>query len=405
VVWSPDGVRLAVIGDLGIAMLDAGTLDTLWRENYASEVPQMLFSLDGRTLVIADGLGYVTFYAADTGEFLKELEIDGPIAISPDGSTLAYAIGGGIQLLDWQNEQEGLFLESAEGTGVIVTLDFSADGKQLMAGSWDQSFQVWQMEDGKRTRTLDGPYPPDGQSYCNSGYGSQGNILALVCYTPVDDYQTIIYEVWLWDMNNDQKQNVVQFVDKTQQGYYSFTAAPDRQMLGLFVAGKLELWNVAKGFSLNSKLPTARTNRLAFNPADGGKTLVAWDAGGLEIWDVTTQALLRERSEWIGSVNVVAFSPAGDGRLLAAGNSLGEVQLWDVHSGQKRNTLQSGGQVSSLAFNRDGSLLAADGDQSAWVWQMGGEDPAGEKAQPLAEYPSARRWMRWPSARMAAFWF
>ena len=386
VAWSPDGKRLAVIGDLGIVMLDAETLATLWKHDYTSDFPQMLFNLDGQLLVIADGLGYVTFYESATGQFLKELEITGPIAISPDGVTLAYGSDWGVQLLDWEAEQEGLFLESAEGVGPVYTLDFSADGKKIIAGSRDQSVQVWRLEDGKRTRTFEGAFTLDGQSFCDGGTGFQYNTLAMVCLFPADDYQTTIYEVWLWDVNKDQNQNMVQFVDKEQKGYYSFTAGLDRKKMGLFVANQFELWNVAGNFSLDRKLPITRTNQIAFNPADGGNTLVAWDAGGLEIWDVTANTMLRERTEWIADVSVVAFSPGADGRLLAAGNSLGTVELWDVRSGQKLKTLKTGGPVGSLSFSRDGSLLAADGKQSARVWDLGAGIPSGDNNPLIAEF-------------------
>ena len=66
-----------------------------------------------------------------------------------------------------------------------------------------------------------------------------------------------------------------------------------------------------------------------------------------------------------GTANSVAFSP--DGRLLASGNSEGEVRIWDIENGGEPlllNAQDTNGQnkaVTALAFSSDGTLLAAGG--------------------------------------------
>lgn len=390
VVWSPDGTRLAVIGSLGVAMLAADTLQTLWEHQYFSQGAQMLFNQDGRFLVVLDGLGYITFFESQTGEVLEEIKGGGPIALSPDGSWVAFGTGWGVQVWDWQQEQEVIFLESASDIAPIITLDFSADGKKIMAGSYDQSVQVWQVADGKATRTFHGAYDPDSHFYCSSGRNAQYNTLIMVCHIPLEDYQGQIYEVWLWDVNNDQNQNVVRFTDREDIGYYSFTAGANRLNVGVFAGEQLEIWNVVRGFTLDRRLPATHTNQVAFNPVDGGSTLVVVDVGGLQIWDVTAKTMLRERSEWTGAISAVAFSPGADGRLLAAGNDLGTVELWNVRSGQKLATLPAGGPVGSLSFSRDGAYLAADGGGSALVWELGASVPSIDDIRLLAEFPAGK---------------
>jgi hypothetical protein len=71
----------------------------------------------------------------------------------------------------------------------------------------------------------------------------------------------------------------------------------------------------------------------------------------------------------------LAFSP--DGKILAAGNSDGEVQLWDVASGKLRVALPGhrpakaavGAEVRQVAFSPNGKLLASAGwDKTVRLW-------------------------------------
>ena len=70
----------------------------------------------------------------------------------------------------------------------------------------------------------------------------------------------------------------------------------------------------------------------------------------------------------LGSVLSVAFSP--DGKLLAAGDSKGEIRLWRVADGQPLLTFQGHTNwVCSVAFSPEGDLLAsgsADGTVKLW---------------------------------------
>ena len=62
-----------------------------------------------------------------------------------------------------------------------------------------------------------------------------------------------------------------------------------------------------------------------------------------------------------GEVTSVAFSP--DGTILASGGSEGfdgTVKLWDVAKRELITTLQTG-DVASVVFSPDGSLLATGG--------------------------------------------
>ncbi|MEZ4736520.1 MAG: hypothetical protein R3E79_56255 [Caldilineaceae bacterium] len=68
-----------------------------------------------------------------------------------------------------------------------------------------------------------------------------------------------------------------------------------------------------------------------------------------------------------------AFHPAG--RLLALGDSLGSIRLWDLAQGEPQwiHTMQSHDWIEALAFSSDGRYLASTGattDNSIHLWDV-----------------------------------
>jgi WD40 repeat protein len=81
------------------------------------------------------------------------------------------------------------------------------------------------------------------------------------------------------------------------------------------------------------------------------------------IWDHSFERTLYAKS----ALRAVTFSP--DGKRLAAGGMDGNLILWDAQTGNRVETLASGGGfVSSIAFSPDGKLLAAGSDTNVILW-------------------------------------
>jgi WD40 repeat protein len=328
---SPDGTLLAT----------AGTVVRLWRLPGGKQSPDfgsptgnallltgIRFAADGKTVVTSHWLlrpRGVTCAAcsrdAATGKLARNVEFPFPqdklVEIAPDGSALAVADGGVVEVTDPVTKQVLLRREQA---GRVLALQFRRDGKYLvvqrhLAGKQQPDvLQLWDVAAGKVRLELTG----DG------GFGR------------------------------------VQF-------------SPDGRfvMLRLPADGggqNLRGFEVATGHAV-PRLSLVTSVQLAVPSPDGRLLALAYDdRGALVLREIATGKLVTllatNSQEWVS----VAFSP--DSRLLAAGTVTGEVLLFDVVTGKLLTTWRGHRhRADVLAWSPDGTRLASGGAEgSIVVW-------------------------------------
>jgi WD40 repeat protein/transcriptional regulator with XRE-family HTH domain len=112
-------------------------------------------------------------------------------------------------------------------------------------------------------------------------------------------------------------------------------------------------------------------NVLSMNFSSNGKLLALGDTNGeIHLWQVSTfsQILsLKGHESWVWSVS---FSP--DGQTLASCSQDRTIKLWDTRTGQCLRTLQGGDHViRSIEFSSDGQTLASGhGDATVRLWNF-----------------------------------
>lgn len=112
-----------------------------------------------------------------------------------------------------------------------------------------------------------------------------------------------------------------------------------------------------------------------------GATSVAFAAGGYSVavgagngrawlWDATFGEVSGRLQQHSSAVESIAVSP--DGFLIASGSPDGSVRLYDMLQGDERAPLLEANDtpVMSVAFNTDGTLLAAGGGSTITVWDV-----------------------------------
>lgn len=396
-VISPDGQLLAVCEwEKGIHLyaVDSGKELRFLKEKVLPNCDPLVFSRDSRTLVVITDKG-VCRWSLDTGA-KEKLLLEGEdfpsvssIAFSPDGKTLAAALGGVstcVTLRSWPECKEVRRLKAEDYA--LNTLAFSSDGKRLAAGGLGP-IRLWNPATGKeqcRFEQLEGEiialaFSPDGSLLASADHeGSRisvrevdatrvprpltgvGHRLAAVAMTT--DGHTLLTcahegTLTLWD-GHDGKH--LRTLDRGDPWINSLLLAPDgsRALLLSSTEGKSLWWDVASGRRLPafSDIPE-RANCAAFAPdsallAFGGRDGVIHlyeTEKGVEVHQLKTTktaAVLRR----------LAFAP--DRRILAASHTDGNLILWDLKTNRPRQRISGphGKNAREMQFSADGRLLA-----------------------------------------------
>ena len=240
---------------------------------------------------------------------------------------------------------------------MITSMTFSADNEMLAAGH-GESLHFWAVETG------------DHQSVLKTDHGAVGG----VAFSP--DGKTIASVSGPYRASDHlllKLHDILSLAYREKQDYFS----PFLQEL--FMDYTVEMWDVKTGEKrLTFPAETLLLSAVEFSP-DGRKFHLTTLACTLEVYDTTTGKHL-EKSISVGAHNAIentyaarsfAFSP--DAKIFASGGSDpvqrstdvadAEIQLWDLHTGLRLQTLKSpGGRIQRLAFSPDSKTLASAGD-------------------------------------------
>ena len=294
------------------------------------------FSPDGSLLASSDNSGYVTLWKMPRGELLRSLKVSPThvyaVAFSPDGKTLA--AGGKAPSVGLWDVSSGRCVRKQEDlSGLVRCVAFSPDGSMLIAGSNDGTLEVWNSVTGEFLHNKSGQV----QVLCTA-FSPDGTLLA---YAGAREIGVKILAARTWEE------------------CYAFEAR--------------------------------HTNcGLAFSP-DGSKLAVGGHEEFIRVWDLNTGKELKALKADVSRVTSIAFSP--DGTVLASAadgshtkhtESDTTIWFWTVETGELLHVLKPHCRgVSSVDFNRDGTLLASGSwDSTIKIWDMSGV--TGSKSGPSA---------------------
>lgn len=150
--YSERAKRAAGCGsDLRLWDLETGKVRILTGHAYASGIPSVDFSPDGKRLVSAGHDGTLRIWDVESGKELKQIQAHKPharrAAFSPDGKRIVSGgDDGALRLWDAESGKElrkypgyGAQVDGNQVTGVA----FFPDGRRIAATSWDGAARIW----------------------------------------------------------------------------------------------------------------------------------------------------------------------------------------------------------------------------------------------------------------------
>jgi WD40 repeat protein len=163
-----------------------------------------------------------------------------------------------------------------------------------------------------------------------------------------------------------------------EENTYRGSWSPDGERLAAIDVAQISIWSLATR-SVERRLvkPEEGVAALAWSP-DGRWLAVGGWSGNVIVWEVETSMVIAEMQLQAGISGGLAFSP--DGSILAAAswtgytcgedcqsNADGSIETWDLASGERLLSVQTGVQSGALAFSPDGSRLAVNLPHQAMV--------------------------------------
>jgi WD40 repeat protein len=326
---------------------------------HEDSVTSIAWSPDGSRIASAGWDTYLKIWDGDTGELLHTSGDDQYLGLflawSPDGSRIVVADGGQTSRIVIVDPEDCRVLIRWEADRIDEErLSWSADGKQIMARTWDGDSFRWNAATGELESHAE--WDPAWGSYLAASPGG-GMVLALEA-----DGMWVLRDA----ISSEQISTLRGHGDWTEELAWS----PDRtRIVSQDFGTPLILSSLATGDVLRTfELPTSSLASVAWS-SDGTRLAAGCYEASVRTWDAVTGEALATIATPGQSVEAVAWSP--DGTRIATGSSDGSLHLWDaVTRGGEQELEGWGSSVNALDWSPDGTLLGAAWDTRLRTWDQ-----------------------------------
>jgi WD40 repeat protein len=302
-------------------VISANNASQIGEQNWGSvfgSVNDLAWLPDGKTLVVASSFDIALYDIDHLDEPSRHLDDDrvffiDTIAVSPDGSTVAFNSSGDDFKLGLWNYRTGSLRPIKGHTGNVRCVAFSPDGTLLASGSDDKSLRLWDVATGEEV------------------------------FSSLDHNAT------------------VKAVAFSPDGTRLASGGED---------GKVRIWDVQTHQALLTlEMGSYSADVIAFSP-DGTRLAVGGNYDNeVHLWDPRTGQAVAELYGHQQGIASLAFNP--DGTLLASGSSDWTIRLWSVETYETVAVLQRHtDEVKAVAFSPDGTRLASASMDAMRLWSI-----------------------------------
>jgi WD40 repeat protein/serine/threonine protein kinase len=362
IALSPKGDLLAAAGR-DLSVWDLATSNRLWAIETPDEPGDVLFLPDGESVVIAQlRFGVCARVRARDGKVIWPLAPQNPfsqlhpedgqccLAVSPNGTVVA--AGSWRGRLGLFEASTGNYRELTNYGQVICAVAFAHNARQLAVCGSDRIVRLWDLEGGKekvrfrghRKRVMKMAFSSDDRQLFTAS--DDGTVRAWDTQTPLAS-GTEAEGSWTNWIQSDLALFGRSRITRDARVITARATNGVRQVVNLETFRQLG----------TAQLPT---NASAIALSREGRFAAAGAAdGSVVVWDVTAGKAVWSFHAHSNEINALEFSPKSD-RLATAARGA-DIQLWKLGTEQPELTRVLGGPLTPLtdmAFTPDGKVLA-----------------------------------------------
>jgi len=389
VAWSHDGKLIATGSNDKTIILwrstDGRQIRTL--TGSSSGVSIIEFNRQDTSLLSISRDGKIYIWNIKTGDIKKIFSIPDTgyvcASFSPDGNKIVTGNEkSGVSILDalsgnvirrLKAKPEDLVIQNNYEYVDVKSVQYSSDGKYVVAGAGDQTAIIWNAETGKEIAKL---------KHANS---SCSGCMTKAFFTPDNRFVVSAYSDSI-KIFNWKERALVRQMSNAAGSMDDLAISPDGRYASVLQYGRAEVWDINTGkHILGTGSYESKNTSVCFSP-DGNFILTGNEKRMADVWRLsdgkkafTLKGYLNQLDEkilnnsymyWVALVHETKLSP--DNKYIAIGNTGNNAKLIDFYTGRIHKTLKGhNGMVISLNFSNDAKYLATGGvDGKAILWDV-----------------------------------
>lgn len=332
--------------------------------NHGWHVNEIKFFPGGDFVAIATysdtGKGTCKVLDTFTGEEISVMEFDGEVYdvdVSPSGDKVVCGGSDGIAKV-W-DPFSGTEISRMDHSEAVNTVAFSPDGKSVLSGSEDGRAVLWEIISGKIIS-----HQEHISSVSKVEFSDDGNIA-------ISGGGNLL----IWEASTGK---TLLDIPEHLSGAAIVAASPNNNVIAS--AGNpfhgIRIWDLEHKEEVFHFEKTTSIHDLRFSD-DGNLLISGDDDGNVQIWDLSTGEEKQTFSHFgdLGWVNTVDFQDQNS--WVISGSNDSTARVWDATTGEELFRIFESSSVYDVAFSPDGKYAVTGGlDGSLRIWELKGWDGA-----------------------------